>query len=81
MALSFKLVPVLEKPNTRLSKSMYKDIIREFLEEDFGLAEVLVDVKNKSYVKSMLQTCLIEMGLEYRVLVSIINNKCYLERY
>lgn len=81
MALSFKLIPVQEKPLNRLTKDMYKDIIREFIDEGFGLAEVLVDVKNKSYVKSMLQSCIVEMELEYSVIVSIINNRCYLERY
>ena len=81
MSLYFKLIPVEEKPLNRYSKEMYKELIQEFLSKDFLLAEVLIDVNNKSYVKAMLIKCLEEMNLEHKLVVSIVNNKCFLERF
>ena len=81
MSLYFKLIPVDEKPLNRYSKEMYKELIQEFLSKDFLLAEVLVDVNNKSYVKAMLLKCLEEMNMEHKIVVSIVNNKCFLERF
>jgi len=81
MSLCFKLTPVNEKPLNRYSSDMYKDMILEFVSKDYELAEVLVEVNNKSYLKNMLQKSIEELDLEHKVIVSIINNKCYLERY
>ena len=81
MSLYFKLIPVKEKPLNRYSKEMYKELIQEFISKDFMLAEVLVNVNNKSYVKSMLIKCLEEMRLEHKIVVTIVNNKCFLERF
>ena len=81
MSLRFKLISVDEKPVNRYSREMYKDIIREFLDCDYALAEVLIDVSNKSYVKRKLSKCVKEMGVGHKIIVSIVNNKCFLERY
>ena len=81
MSLCFTLTPVSEKPLNRYSKDMYKDMILEFVSKDYDLAEVLVEVNNKSYVKNMLQKSVEDLDMEHKVIVSIINNKCYLERY
>ena len=81
MSLYFKLVPVKRKPIKRYTKKMYKDIIRDFLSEKYNLAEVVIEVGNKSYVKNRLENSVEEMDLEHKVIVSIVNNKCYLEKF
>ena len=81
MPLCFKLIPVKRKPLSRYSKKMYKDIIRDFLSEKYNLAEVVIEVGNKSYVKKRLQKSIEDMDLEHKVIVSIVNNRCYLEKF
>lgn len=81
MPLTFNLIPVDKKPVNRYTKKMYKDIIKEFIFEKYELAEVIIEVENKSYVKNRLQNCIEEMGVQHKVIVSIVNNRCYLERF
>ena len=81
MSLYFKLIPVSRKPRKRYTRKMYKDIVREFLSENYDLAEVIIEVGNKSYVKKRLQKSIEDMDVEHKVMVSIVNNKCFLEKY
>lgn len=81
MALRFELVPVKRKPINRYTDRMYKEIIREFISTGYNLAEVNIGINNKSYVKSRLHKNIQEMKLSHKIVVSIVNNSCYLERY
>jgi len=81
MSLIFRLTPVKRKPVKRFKRETYNAIIDDFLIKGYHIAEVQVDIKNKNHVKKQLLSCIIEKKLQDKILVSVINKKCFLEKY
>ena len=75
----FNLTPVADKPLRRYRKgSKYDPILDAFLEGEARLVEVSLAGKEANYLRIRLNKRIKDRKL--RVRVSVVNNKCYLEK-
>ena len=75
----FNLTPVADKPLRHYRKgSKYDPILDAFLEGEARLVEVSLAGKEANYLRIRLNKRIKDRKL--RVRVSVVNNKCYLEK-
>ena len=75
----FNLTPVADKPLRRYRKgSKYDPILDAFLEGEVRLVEVSLAGKEANYLRIRLNKRIKDRKLGVRV--SVVNNKCYLEK-
>lgn len=79
--VTFKLEPIKEKPKRKYRKgSKYDPILDQFVDSKEKLAEITVEKKDANYLRTQLDKRIEARKLDKKVKVSVINNKCYLER-
>ena len=79
--VKFKFKKIKEKPKRAYRKgSKYDPIIDGFLEMEEKLAEISIEKKDANYIRTQLSKRVEARKLDNLVKVSVVNNKCYLER-
>ena len=77
--VKFDLKPVKKKPRRYRTESKYDPILDDFMEGKDNLVEVLVEGRDANYLRMQLNKRIKARGLE-GVLVSTVNNVCYIEK-
>jgi hypothetical protein len=78
--LKFNLKPVEEKPSRRYRQgSKYDQIIDAFIEGEENLVEANVSGRDANYLRTQLSKRIDARNLK-KVIVSVVNNVCYLEK-
>ena len=76
----FKLTPVKSKPSRKYRKgSKYDPILDAFIESDLPIVEVETDA-DANYVRTQLNKRIQARKIEKKVKISVVNNRCYLEK-
>jgi len=79
--LDFSFKPVDEKPTRRYRKgSKYDPVIDAFIKSDEILSELNIVGKDGNYIRTQLNKRIVARKLGKKLKVSVINNKCYLEK-
>ena len=78
--VKFDLKPVTKKPSRKYRKgSKYDPILDSFLSGDHELVKVEVANKDANYLRTQLNKRIVTKNLS-GVMVSVVNNACYLEK-
>lgn len=76
----FELKPVTDKPKRQYKKgSKYDPVLDAFMKSKQKLVEVEIPEKDANYIRTQLSKRIEARNLK-KVTVSVVNNKCYLEK-
>lgn len=81
-APTFSLAPVTEKPSRKYRKgSKYDPVLEAFKSGRNNLVAVTIEGKDANYIRTQLNKRIDADKRKYRgIVVSVVNNVCYLEK-